>query len=241
MAKTLSPKDTHILSLLSLPHPVHPPTHNPNPSYPSPNPNQPPPAPSHLTTHEASILAPLNHPSPPPSALHTAITHLNNLISSHPSHASAYNNRAQANRMLHGDDLRSEAVQKAHIWADLTQAIALAEGEEEEDERRQKVLSAAYTQRAWMVYKLARCCCDRASSTEENGDAQTGVLPAELQGSDSASLEEWASRDFEKGGRYGNGVAREMAKATNPYAKLCGAIVGEVLRREMGGDGELGG
>lgn len=181
-------------------------------------------------------------------------------------------------------------MQKARIWEDLTKAIALAEAEaddpeagreeeeeeivvevevgererarsEEEQQRRRKVLSAAYTQRAWMVYKLASSGCDRIASsssglsdpawtssnrggsrkekdgkTEIGGGACTG-LPAELRGRDPALLEEWASRDFEKGGRYGNGVAREMARATNPYAKLCGAMVGEVMRREMGGEG----
>lgn len=39
------------------------------------------------------------------------------------------------------------------------------------------------------------------------------------------------------GGRYGNEVAREMAKGTNPYAKLCGEIVREAMRAEMGGRG----
>ena len=167
--------------------------------------------------------------------------------------------------MLHGDDLRSETVQRAGTWEDLTKAIALAEGEAGREiemaiegngergleDRRRKVLAAAYTQRAWMVYKLARS--DRALSasgpaskstdggTEDGEDTGNGKvqseLPAELKASDPAELEEWASRDFEKGGRYGNGVAREMAKATNPYAKLCGAIVGEAMRREMGEEG----
>ena len=165
--------------------------------------------------------------------------------------------------MLHGDDLRSEAVQRAGIWDDLTKAIALAEGtpgrkiemvvegEGELEEQRQKVLSAAYTQRAWMVYKLARNGRNSSASdpartptdrgNEDDGNTETGnaqtELPAELRARDPALWEEWASGDFEKGGRYGNGVAREMAKATNPYAKLCGAIVGEAMRGEMGGEG----
>lgn len=42
-----------------------------------------------------------------------------------------------------------------------------------------------------------------------------------------------AARDFDAGGRYGNPVAREMSVRTNPYAKLCGNIVREAMRREV--------
>lgn len=51
------------------------------------------------------------------------------------------------------------------------------------------------------------------------------------------AYEERARRDFEEGGRWGSGVAREMAVRTNPYARLCGAIVKEALTREYMGQG----
>lgn len=41
--------------------------------------------------------------------------------------------------------------------------------------------------------------------------------------------------DFQQGGRYGNEIARQMAVKTNPYAKMCGAIVKEAMRKEMTG------
>ena len=47
-------------------------------------------------------------------------------------------------------------------------------------------------------------------------------------------LEEMASRDFVMGGRYGNEIARGLAVATNPTAKLCGSIVREAMRKEFG-------
>lgn len=48
-------------------------------------------------------------------------------------------------------------------------------------------------------------------------------------------LEELASRDFMMGGRYGNEIARGLAVATNPTAKLCGSIVREAMRKEFEG------
>ncbi len=47
-------------------------------------------------------------------------------------------------------------------------------------------------------------------------------------------FEESASRDFTMGGRYGNEVAKALAVASNPTAKLCGAMVKEAMRKEYG-------
>ena len=163
--------------------------------------------------------------------------------------------------MLYGDDLRDEGVQKAGIWCDLGSAIELAEveieadelGDADEERQREKVLSQAYTQRGWLVWRLSKAfvaSIEPSSSDLEPGrsnaseDGQSmAELPVELQGLSQMELEEWASRDFECGGRYGNKAAAEMARATNPYARLCGSIVEEVMRREMnaGSLGEDGG
>jgi hypothetical protein len=43
-----------------------------------------------------------------------------------------------------------------------------------------------------------------------------------------------ASRDFMLGGRYGNQIAKALAVATNPTAKLCGSIVQEAMSKEFG-------
>ena len=42
-----------------------------------------------------------------------------------------------------------------------------------------------------------------------------------------------ASHELALGGRFGNDIARQLAVQTNPYAKLCGEIVREALRKEM--------
>ena len=58
------------------------------------------------------------------------------------------------------------------------------------------------------------------------------ALPPTLDGLSSTALEELAGRDFALGGRYGNKTARQLSVQTNPYAKACGAIVKEALRKE---------
>jgi len=58
------------------------------------------------------------------------------------------------------------------------------------------------------------------------------ALPPTLTCLSSTALEELASRDFALGGRYGNKIARQLSVQTNPYAKACGAIVKEALRKE---------
>lgn len=47
--------------------------------------------------------------------------------------------------------------------------------------------------------------------------------------------EENASRDFMVGGRYGNEVAKALAVAANPTAKLCGEMVREAMKKEYAG------
>jgi tetratricopeptide (TPR) repeat protein len=47
-------------------------------------------------------------------------------------------------------------------------------------------------------------------------------------------LDEKAMRDFEQAARWGSEVAREYVVKNNPYAKMCGEMVKEVLRKEMG-------
>ena len=62
------------------------------------------------------------------------------------------------------------------------------------------------------------------------------VGPDRLRGLTAGELEEMASRDFFMGGRFGNKVAQQLAVQTNPYAKMCGAIVQEAMRKDFGGD-----
>lgn len=52
------------------------------------------------------------------------------------------------------------------------------------------------------------------------------------KGKGKSELEELASTDFASAARFGDEVAREMSVRTNPYAKMCGAIVKNALREE---------
>ncbi|KAL7276383.1 hypothetical protein RUND412_000620 [Rhizina undulata] len=135
---------------------------------------------------------------------------LSAIINSHPFYASAYNNRAQV--------LRLQSAPPEQILADLSKAISLATPSSPTDPLsplRAKLLAQAHTQRGALLWSLVR---DRKKLEGFEGD-----------------LEEAASSDFFIGGRYGNGIAKEMAARTNPYARLCGAIVKEALKGEMEG------
>lgn len=57
-------------------------------------------------------------------------------------------------------------------------------------------------------------------------------LGGEWRGKGKSELEEMASMDFASAARFGDEVAREMSVRTNPYAKMCGAIVKNALREE---------
>jgi hypothetical protein len=79
-----------------------------------------------------------------------------------------------------------------------------------------KVLSLAYTHRA-TIYMLA----------------SRGEIMGVLDDESFERLEERASDDFSMAGKYGSELARAMAVRTNPYAKMCGAIVQTAMRNEM--------
>ncbi len=212
-----------------------------------------------LLALEASILAPLNTECPSSSALQVAIDALSELITKHPDYASAYNNRAQARRLLLGDDLRGND----GVWTDLSTAITLISGAQRSNSKMARiqvskheasVLRKAYTQRAWLLWKLAKSySVKKVQQTtplpgegflkeDEDGVvagslSERNQLPAPLRRLSREIIEEMASRDFALGGRYGDEGARAMAVRTSPYAKLCGEIVKEAMKGEMRRDG----
>lgn len=251
---TLSQHDTQILNQLLSPGFVPPPTNIIDLSRPGP--------PSSLLALEASILAPLNIERPSHSILRIAIDALSALIAQHPGYASAYNNRAQALRLLLGDDLRINE----GTWRDLSTAIALIGGragkstfssraqEAQVSKHEASVLSKAYTQRAWLLWKLAKVSpvgvlsnpspeegpckeADEDNIVAKESSSKQSQPPAQLLGLSREELEDMASRDFVMGGMYGNESARGMAVRTSPYAKLCGEIVKEAMKEDMFRDG----
>ncbi|KAK6539930.1 hypothetical protein TWF694_008765 [Orbilia ellipsospora] len=170
-----------------------------------------------------------------------ALNLLSSAIDSSPTYCSAYNNRAQVYRMtiavndpagmdnlFASSQTTRESVLKA--YKDLTMAINLASPRtptEAISPQTGKMLAAAHTQRATILHNTSKHFAERPRGVE---------LAKELEclGDDVGSWEEAASRDFFWGGRYGNEVAKAMAVHTNPYAKLCGSIVKEAMKKEIG-------
>lgn len=145
-----------------------------------------------------------------------ARTILTQLTLSNPDYASCYNNLAQVLRML--------SAPPAEILQALSRAIALAAPEPPRtaavSPSQANLLAQAYTQRGALLYTLFKKMSD--------GDGP-------VAGMDREQLEMAASKDFYEGGRYGNEMGREMAVRTNPYARMCGAIVKEALTRDYEG------
>ena len=147
--------------------------------------------------------------------------------------------------MLLGDGLRNEKASESTLWTDLAKAIELASPPSSFaalSPLQAKILASAYTHRGHLTWQLAKFTDPLSTPNVHCEPAQSRNheqhLPPELRGKSKEKLEEIASRDFEMGGRYGNKIAREMATRTNPYAKLCGNIVKEAMRREMEGRGD---
>lgn len=193
---------------------------------------------------EKAALLPLNVPFPPPPLLHLAIAQLTDLINLHPTYASAYNNRAQARRLLGDDNIHPEPEQWSLIWDDLCEAIRLATptmAGARVSVRHGDLLAAAHMQRGLLIFSLVRRTNGSVSRTggglgnEAGCVDHKGLLPKQFWGLDTTDLEAMASRDFENAGRYGDKAAWEMSAATNPYARLCGEIVKEAIRAEIEG------
>ncbi|KAJ5328002.1 Tetratricopeptide-like helical [Penicillium brevicompactum] len=189
--------------------------------------------------------------SPSQEDVKFALDKFDDLILQNQTYPSAYINRAQTLRLLAdliynketgggGDpstELRDGALFSpqtsqlcSRIFSDLGQAIKLATAASPADPvsgAQARLLADAHTHRGYLLLKAARV---KKSYPE---DSQTG--PERLRDLTPDQLEEMASQDFFFGGRYGNKVAQQLAVQTNPYAKMCGAIVKEALKKELEG------
>jgi len=176
----------------------------------------------HLRIAEADILRPLNADDPSTEAIRGALHSIDKLVDENPSYASAYVNRAQTNRLLlDRGEAGNVSTLTNSVLSDLSKAIKLATPTSPTapvSGAQAKLLSTAHTHRAYLLHKLAQA--------EPQG-------PQDLETKEQ--LEDMASQDFFLGGRYGDKVAQQMSVFTNPYAKMCGAIVKEALREEMKG------
>ncbi|OCL06686.1 hypothetical protein AOQ84DRAFT_342990, partial [Glonium stellatum] len=231
----LSPNDAHVLSTLFNPESPPSTTVKVDPSL--------PPLP-HLTTDELSALqsatraaiAPLAVPQPAKPAIAAAIAALTALITAHPTYAPAYTNRAQAARLAIDDAqlfAPAHAAELEAILADLARAVELATplpSGSAVSPAQANLLATAHAHRAYLYLRGSKAA---AAAVSGSGLLETG--PVGLRGLSRERLEEMASMEFEAAGRFGDRLAREMAVRTNPYAKMCGAIVRGALREEQEG------
>ena len=178
---------------------------------------------------EHNILQPLANEQHSKSVVESVIQGLSQLIDEFPQYASAYINRAQASRLLIDvDDLFSSdhASGSARIFDDLGRGIELAtplDASGSASAHQSKVLATAYTHRGFLLLKVANMV--------KNGRTVYGV--SSLTTLKAANIEEIASEDIARGGRYGDALGKQMAVRTNPYAKMCGAIVKDALQQEI--------
>lgn len=181
---------------------------------------------------ESSIIRPLATTDTTRESVQDVIQQLSVLISQHPTLASAYVNRAQARRLLVSpSELFATKDLVDQVLHDLGRAIDFASPSsptEAVSPYQADVLAASHTHRAVILLKLA----ELLRHDDDDGTAARGVN-ASLGDLGADAVEELASRDFALGGKFGNKMALQMSVKTNAYAKMCGAIVKEAMRKEV--------
>ena len=156
--------------------------------------------------------------------IENAINQEDEIVKSHPSYPSAYLNRAMLRRMRLESSLSnassifsSPEADIDALFADISRAISTSLSASSTattvSSYQARILRTAYSHRAYLYLKAA----------------ESGV---EWRGKGKSELEELASTDFASAARFGDEVAREMSVRTNPYAKMCGAIVRNALKEE---------
>ncbi|KAF1997172.1 hypothetical protein P154DRAFT_441570 [Amniculicola lignicola CBS 123094] len=165
------------------------------------------------------------------SEIEEVIREMDTVIEEHPTYPSAHLNRAMLHRMLLESQLPPSTTSPSSsniftlppstlepLFTSLSRAIHLSLSPSSPTASvstyQARILRTAFSHRAYLYLKAA-----------EGG--------TELRGKGKGELEELASSDFANAARYGDEIAREMSVRTNPYAKMCGAIVKNALREEM--------
>ncbi|EKD16254.1 uncharacterized protein L3040_009511 [Drepanopeziza brunnea f. sp. 'multigermtubi'] len=99
-----------------------------------------------------------------------------------------------------------------------------------------RTLAQAYTQRGALYHFTAKALSAAAATPPDRAELR---IPAGRRESrwGPVEFEEAASSDFVLGGRCGSEVAKALAVAANPTAKLCGEIVRGAMRKEFAGTG----
>ncbi|KFY40418.1 hypothetical protein V495_05438 [Pseudogymnoascus sp. VKM F-4514 (FW-929)] len=224
----LSSRDSAILTSLFTSEPPAPALPTPPPAPPAGLPNVSPSLLQKIQIAESGALRPLNTAAPPPSTISTAIDALSELIKTYPTYPSAYNNRAQAKRLLYGSDLCVKEAEESGLMEDLAEAIRLCTPTT--TSHQADILAKAYTQRGAVLLLT--------STTMRTLETSGGVTHV-LGGKGAEEVEEMARADFREGKRWGSEVAGEMDVKMNPVRKLCGEIVREAMVRDLRESGVL--
>ena len=190
-----------------------------------------------LQQSEQDAISKLNIAVPFIKDIIETIVKLTRLIESHPNYAPAYLDRAQALRLqldAVADQILSDTDPSSlvsMIFSDLSTCIKLLTPDPSTtaqalSQRQRSLLAKAYTHRGYLYLRLARLSA-----------SWTTILPSPSLASGISSmskdqLEELASADLAMGGKYGNKLAEKAGVATNPYAKMCGAIVRGMMEKE---------
>ncbi|KAF2403331.1 hypothetical protein EJ06DRAFT_272624 [Trichodelitschia bisporula] len=234
----LSPHDTHILTTLFDPSAAPTPGPTITPSLP-PDPHVPASRLLSLRKREREAIslveayeakhreASQSRPSPPDrvATASAALKLLDKLVADEPAYASAWNNRAQVRRWQWAGHPacpeRSTAMRAALADCDTAISLATPPPGGAVSPAQARVLAVAWTQRGAVVWEAAK----------RGGDGDGEELGLE---GDKVALEEEGSRCFFMAGVYGGEVGRGMAVVANPHARLCGGVVREAMRAELG-------
>ncbi|KAF4554728.1 Hypothetical protein D9617_3g017960 [Elsinoe fawcettii] len=185
---------------------------------------------SRLKVDTASILRPLNTRDPTATDISHAEAAMSTLIERRPDYAPAYIDRAQIKRMSWPmEDLftSGNADESRALLQDLQRGIELASPSSPQEPvsgLQSRILASAHTHRGLLLLRIA--------DMRQKGLEISGVS-RDITKLDSQDIEGLASKDFYQGGRYGNKVAQQLSVKTNPYAKMCGAIVKEAIQKEI--------
>jgi hypothetical protein len=181
---------------------------------------------------ELRVIRQLDVAEPSPIVLDYSLAQLNKIILENPQYAPAYVNRAQILR------LKSETSQFTfseelritnEILNDLSKAITLVSppnSNEPVSPFQAKLLSVAYTHRGYLFMRASEHARISSSACSDRSTEYLTQL-------EDVDMEELANKDFYLGGLYGNRDAQRMAIKTNPYAKMCGAIVQQALQEHI--------
>ncbi|EED23105.1 conserved hypothetical protein [Talaromyces stipitatus ATCC 10500] len=193
--------------------------------------------------------------STPIHILEQAIDDLTSLITEHPDYPPLYANRAQALRVLvQSKESTSNNTDKdaaiflpqnrdlaTKLLSDLSKAISLARPRPTGSNRNTNVVSSAqfrllsntHMHRGYLLLKAGKIRKKEEEEGTTQGQKEIGGPEQLLSITSRDQLEEMASQDFFEAGQYGNEIAKQLSVQTNPYAKMCGAIVKEALKKEI--------